>query len=72
MHKFDYDTNDWAITNVGVGAALYGQDGTMWACSGEAPALTTYQHPLEQMDGSTQNVEVNEVACATGASNGNR
>merc|ERR1712146_700795 len=55
-----------------VGAAIYGHDGTMWASSGECPALTTYQHPLEQMDGSTSNVEVNEVACAMGASDGNR
>ena len=72
MNRFDYDTNDWAINNVCSGAGIYGQDGSMWAHAGEFAGLTTYQHPLEQMDGSTQPVEVNEVACAVGASDGNR
>ena len=73
VNRFDYDTNDWAITNVCNGGAIYGQDGTLWAVSGnEGGDLSTYQHPLEGMDGSVNNVEVNEVACAMGASDGNR
>ena len=72
MNRFDYDTNDWAITNVCSGAALYGHDGSMWASSGTIAALTTYEHPLEQIDGSSQNVPVNEVDCAIGVADGNR
>ena len=73
MHKFDYDTNDWAINNVANGAAIYGQDGTLWAAEGnEGGDLAEYQHPLEGMDGSVQQVNVSEVACACGAADGNR
>ena len=73
VNRFDYETNDWAITNVCSGAAIYGQDGTLWANSGtEGGDLTTYQHPLEGMGGDITNVEVNEVACAMGAADGNR
>ena len=72
MNRFDYDTNDWAINNVCSGAGLYGHDGSMWAHAGDFPGLTTYQHPLEQMDGSTQNVECNETLCAMLAADGNR
>lgn len=73
LNRFDYDTNDWAITGVCSGAAIYGHDGSLWANAGEEGGnLTTYEHPLEQMDGSTQNVPVNEVACALGACDGNR
>lgn len=72
MNRFDYDTNEYAITGVCSGAALYGHDGSLWAKAGEENDLTTYDHPLEQMDGSTQNVSVNEVACAMGGADGNR
>lgn len=72
MNRFDYDTNDWSITAVCSGAAIYGHDGTQWALAGTFPGLTTYDHPLEQMDGSTQNVNCNEVAAAMGAADGNR
>jgi len=73
VNKFDYEANDWSTTNVCSGSGIYGHDGTLWATSGEEGGnLSTYQHPLEQMDGSTQNVEVNEVACALGAADGNR
>ena len=73
VNRFDYDANDWAITGVCNGGAIYGQDGTLWAVSGnEGGDLSTYQHALEGMDGSVTNVEVNEVACAMGAADGNR
>ncbi len=72
VNRFDYDTNDWAITGVCSGAALYGHDGTLWASAGEEGSnLTTYQHPLENLDGSVKNVEVNEVAAALAACDGN-
>ena len=72
-NRFDYDTNDWAKTDVCSGAAIYGHDGSLWTSSGEeGHDLTTYQFPQEQMDGSTLNIEVNEVACAMGAADGNR
>ena len=73
MNRFDYDSNEYTITGVCSGAALYGHDGSLWANAGEEGGnLTTYQHPLEQMDGSIENIEVNEVACAVGAADGNR
>ena len=73
MNRFDYDSNEYTITGICSGAALYGHDGSLWANAGEEGGnLTTYQHPLEQMDGSTENIEVNEVACAIGAADGNR
>jgi len=53
LNRFDYETNDYSITGVCNGAALYGHDGSLWASAGtEGDNLTTYQHPLEQMDGS--------------------
>lgn len=73
LNRFNYETNDWEITGVCSGAAIYGHDGSLWASSGEEGGnLAVKNHPLEQMDGSTQNVEVNEVACAIGAAEGNR
>ena len=73
MNMFDYESNEYTILGVCSGAALYGHDGSLWASAGEEGGnLTTYQHPLEQMDGSVQNIEVNEVACAIGAADGNR
>ena len=72
LNRFDYDTNDWSIMNVCSGAALYGHDGTLWASAGEEGSnLTTYQHPLDDLDGSVRNVEVNEVAAALAACDGN-
>lgn len=72
-NKIDYDTNQWIKTEVCSGAAIYGHDGSLWASSGdEGHDLTTYQHPQEQMDGSTKNIEVNEVYCAMKACEGNR
>jgi len=35
LNRFDYDTNDWAITGVCSGAAIYGHDGSLWANAGE-------------------------------------
>ena len=72
QNRFDYETNDWAITNVCSGSAIYGFDGSLWAKAGGEADLTTYQHPLEQDDGSTANVEINEVNCAIGAAENNR
>lgn len=34
--------------------------------------LTTYQHELDDGEGNKEMVEVNEVACAVGAADGNR
>ena len=73
LNKFNYDTNEWEKTNVCSGAALYGHDGSLWAKGGTDDVnLTDYQHPQEQMDGSTKNVAVSEIACALGACDGNR
>jgi hypothetical protein len=73
VNRFDYDANDWSITGVCNGAAIYSQDGTLWAMSGnEGDGLADYAHPLEQMDGSVQEVQISEIACAIGAADGNR
>jgi hypothetical protein len=73
LNRFDYDTNDWSIMNVCSGAAIYGHDGALWASAGdEGSNLTTYDHPLEELDGSVRNISVNEVAAAIAACDGNR
>lgn len=70
--KFDYDSNDWAITNISSGAAIYGLEGGVWGLSEGMSELTTYQHELDDGEGNKEMVEVNEVTCAAGAADGNR
>ena len=53
MNRFDYDTNEYVINAVCSGAGIYGHDGSMWAHAGDFAGLTSYNFPLEQMDGST-------------------
>ena len=52
--------------------AIYGTDGVLWAASPQWPGLHEYEHPLEQDDGSTTNIKVNEFTCAVAVTNGKR
>ena len=70
-NRFNYDTNDWEITNVCSGAVIYGTDGSEWGNVGEGGPLTTYDFVLEGM-GASETVSVNEVTAALGAADGNR
>merc|ERR1712037_355569 len=70
-NRFNYDTNDWEITNVCSGAVIYGTDGSEWGKVGEGGPLTTYDFVLEGM-GASETVSVNEVTAALGAADGNR
>lgn len=68
----DYNTNQWITENVCSAAAIYGQDGTPWAYSPNFPELKTYEFSLEDMDGSSKNVTVDEIQCAIKAAEGVR
>ena len=62
----------YTMTNVASAAAIYGIDGSCWACSADWPGLNEYDHDQEMDDGSTKNIRVNEFACALGVSKGTR
>ena len=68
----DYNTNSYSAENVCSAAAIYGLDGSAWAWSPTFPELSTYEFPLEGMDGSVKNVTVNEIECAIKAAEGVR
>ena len=53
-NRFDYDTNEYATNNVCTGAGIYGQDGSVWGVSSGMAELKTYEHDLEDMDGSVE------------------
>jgi hypothetical protein len=40
--------------------------------AGSSDLITTYNHEIEQMDGSKSTISLNEATCALGASSGNR
>lgn len=72
-------TNKWSklkgeftVTNVCEHAAIYGLDGIPWATTKNWPGFHEYDHPLEQEDGSTTNVKVNEFGCAVKVAEGTR
>ena len=44
----------------------------MWSASGSWPGLHDYEHPLENDDGTTQNITISEFKCAMEVSNGKR
>ena len=35
--RFDYEKNDWAVTNISSGAGIYGQEGGVWGVSEGMP-----------------------------------
>ena len=72
QHKYRPDKEQYFTVNICQHAAIYGEDGTAWAVSSDWPGLTEYQHPLEQEDGTTRNVMVNEFKCALAVAGGNR
>ena len=72
LNKWSKVTGNFSVNQVCAHAAIYGLDGTLWAASKDWPGLHDYVHPLEQDDGSTTDVKVNEFNCALGAANGKR
>ena len=72
VNKMDYNTNSYSAENVCAAAAIYGLDGSAWAWSPTFPELTTYEFPLEGMDGSVKNVTVDEIQAAIKAAEGVR
>lgn len=72
LHKFDYNTNDWAQRGVCSAAAIYGLDGSAWAWSPEFPELKAYDYPQEDMAGNVTNIPVDEIQCAIKAAEGIR
>lgn len=72
QNKWSVKQTKYLTTNVSAHAAIYGIDGTPWATSADWPGLHEYDHPLEQDDGSTTNIKVNEFTAAMAVSNGKR
>ena len=53
--------------------AIYGKaDGVLYASHPANFKLEKYNHDVEQEDGSSKSVEVNEINCAIAAAGGNR
>ena len=72
LHKLDHNKNEWKKTDICSAAAIYGLDGYPWAFSPNFPELKLYKHPLEALDGSVTDVEVDEVDIAVQAGKGVR
>lgn len=73
VNRFDYDTNQWAITNCNTVCSIYGTDGSLWTDSAQGGAnLTTYQFEVENDDGSKAMVDINEVDIAIQVADGNK
>lgn len=72
QNKWSVKTGNFTTTNVCEHAAIIGIDGTPWVTSANWPGLHEYEHPLEQEDGSTSNIKVNEFNCALKVAGGTR
>ena len=53
-------TGRWSKTNIAKHAAIYGIDGTCWIGSKDWPGIWSYEHEVEDMDGSKKKLEINE------------
>ena len=71
-NKYDAKTSAHKVKGVCKFAAIYGKDGELYASHPAGFKLEQYSHEVEQEDGSTKPVDVNEVKCAIAASNNNR
>ena len=71
QHKLDPTTNTWVLTNICEFAAVYGLDGTPWAATAGFQ-LYNYTYPLQQEDGTTKDVPINEFTTVHEATKGNR
>jgi hypothetical protein len=60
LNKWSKVKGEFTVMNVCESAAIYGLDGVLWAATKNWPGLHEYDHPLEQDDGSTTQVKVNE------------
>ena len=58
--------------NVAQHAAIYGNDGTLWASSSDWPGFSEYDFEMETEDGSKQTIKINEFNCAMQVSSGRR
>ena len=75
VHKMDYDTNQWADTNVCKAAAIYGPgDSGAWqayAWTGDFPDLKEVDIEVDGLAGK-ETMKVDEINCAKEATKGNR
>jgi hypothetical protein len=60
QHEYQFMQKGYGTLNIVNHAAIIGDDGTAWAVSSDWPGLSEYQTPLEQEDGTTKNVLINE------------
>ena len=73
VHKLNYDTNEWQVTNMCAEAAIYGQDGSAWAWTPGFPDLQVKDFTIQGMtDADTRVVKVDQFACLKGAADNNR
>ena len=72
QNKYSIKQQKYTTTNVCEHAAIYGIDGSPWTHSAKWPMLQEYEHPLEQEDGSVQNIHVNEFQSALKVAKGTR
>ena len=73
VNKYDAKTSAHKVKNVCKFAAIYGKaDGVLYASHPAGWKLDEYSHDVEQEDGSTKPVQVNEVKCAIAAARGDR
>ena len=72
VNFFSKTKSEFTKKNVCSDAAIIGHDGVVWSSTKSWPGLKEYDHPVEEMDGSTINVKVNELQAAIQAANGVR
>jgi len=72
VNRMNYDTNEYDLTNMCSGAAIYGLDGTLWAQAGNWKGCTSYEFDLEDMTGNIMKVPIDEFQCLAKAADGDR
>ena len=72
INRWSHKQEKYTVNNSCLHAAIIGLDGTQWAASADWPGLKTYDHDLDDGFGTIEKVNVDELKCAIGASEGNR
>ena len=72
QNKYDPKTSSHSVRSVCCNVAIYAKSGELYASFPEGFKLISYEHQVEQEDGSSKGVQVDEIKCAIAASQGNR
>ena len=68
VNKYDPKTSSHSVRSVCCNVAIYSKTGDLYASYPSGFKLSSYEHQVEQEDGSTKGVQVDEVKCAIAAS----